>query len=315
MRCIVLGTTETSKELAKGIIESGNILVAMVTLVKEKLPNNSVDLKLFANEHGAKYYEIENINLEGELLKTLDIDILICNWPRILQQHILEIPKIATICPHSTKLPLNRGRHALHWSIVLGLNEGALTFFQPDIGVDTGDIILQPTYRISALDDINDLHCKVNKIAREGIYKILTNLEVLNTRKKQEGVGNYWRKRTLDDVVLDMRMSLDMIVKTVKSFCPPYPCAKLIIEDQVIDIVEAREVPKNNGFINMEHGKVYDVSPNKIILKCYDALVELTSRLDNGFQLLLERRNNDSSGGGDYVYPPTYYMQKYSIFL
>ena len=54
---------------------------------------------------------------------------------------------------HPTKLPANRGRHPLIWSLVLGLKQSASTFFFLDQDADSGDIISQKDFEILNTDD------------------------------------------------------------------------------------------------------------------------------------------------------------------
>ena len=295
MRCVILGTMESSKKIARAVMDCGATLVAMISLKKELLPNNSVDIKSFAESINVAYYETEDINKEEDLMRTFAMDMLIFVWPRIIKPHIFNLAKVVTFGIHSTKLPHNRGRHALHWSKVLGLRESAISFFEIDCGLDTGKIILQIPFKIEDLDTINTLNAKVDSAMYEGVVEILKNPRLLRDKKPQEGEGNYWRKRNMHDVLLDMRMSCGMIIRTVQSFTFPYPCAQLVIENQIIPIVEAQRLVVSEDITNMEHGKIYKIEDNAIALKCEDGIVQLKSKEDNGFAWF---KDNILCGGG-----------------
>ena len=69
-------------------------------------------------------------------------DLIIClGWSKLLKKKILNIPKIGTIGYHPSDLPKNKGRHPIIWSIFLGLNKIASTFFQMNTKADDGKII------------------------------------------------------------------------------------------------------------------------------------------------------------------------------
>ncbi|MCI5968211.1 formyltransferase family protein [Helicobacter sp.] len=312
MRFVILGTMECAKRLARAIMESQNELVAMISLKKELLPNNSTDIKAFAQNIGVLYYEIENINDEEELIRSLEIDVLVFVWPRIIKSHIYKLPKVITFGIHSTKLPQNRGRHALHWSKVLGLKESAISFFEIDEGIDTGKILLQVLLKFDDKDDINSMNAKVDDAMYEGLTELLKNPLSFQNKRNQEGEANYWRKRNMHDVLLDMRMSSHMIINTIKSFTSPYPCAKLIIDNYIVDIVEAQRVLIDKEIVNMEHGKIYKIENNAVLVKCEDCIVRLVSK-ENGFAFLNAEENSVSVAGGGYIYPPSYYIQKYRL--
>jgi hypothetical protein len=50
--------------------------------------------------------------------------------------------------------------------------------------------------------------------------------------------GNYWRARTIHDVFIDPRLSASSIIAIARSFCPPYPGARLIVGSSDIRIPE-----------------------------------------------------------------------------
>lgn len=296
MRCVVLGTTQGAVSLAKGVINSGAMLIAMISLKKELLPNNSADIQSFARENSIQYYEVDDINKEEQLIHGLDIDFLICAWPKIIQSNIFRIPKILTLGTHPTMLPSNRGRHPMHWSKVLGVHESAVSFFEINEGIDSGKIILQCPFNLEYSDDINVLNARVESLMYSGIITILKNLSLVTKRESQnEQIANNWRKRNVHDILLDTRMSCDMIIKIVQSFTLPYPCAKIIIDNRVIDVVMAKKFRDN--IVNMEHGKVLKMENDRIVVKCADALVELRGK-EYAFQFL-------SSRGGGYLHLST----------
>ena len=50
MRFIVVGTIEITKECARALLESDVTLCALITLKKDLLPNNSVDIVAFGKD-------------------------------------------------------------------------------------------------------------------------------------------------------------------------------------------------------------------------------------------------------------------------
>ena len=63
---------------------------------------------------------------------------------------------------HPTLLPKGRGRAAIPWAIIKGLDSTGLTFFKMDKGVDTGDILQQIEIPITKDETSNTLYDKVN---------------------------------------------------------------------------------------------------------------------------------------------------------
>ncbi|MDA3969116.1 formyltransferase family protein [Helicobacter sp. A82] len=324
-RCVVIGTTNSAISLAKGVLDGGGELVAVVSLKKELLPNNSVDIESFAKSVGCEYYEVDDINNFTSLFASFDMDYLIVSWPKILKENIYKLSKRATIVAHATDLPKNRGRHAGHWYKVLGLTDGVLSFFYMDSGVDSGEIILKLPFKILKSDTINDINKKIDKLSKDGICEILQNESLVRNKTKQVGIPNYWRKRNMHDVLIDVRMPIRYIISLVDSFCPPYPCAKLICESKVFDITKAEKIDKECN--NIEYGKVFLLDDTSIILKCGDGAIKLYSNesfkdyfvklqgLENKKGLINVENLDSAGGGGIYVLTPSFYIAKHKLEL
>lgn len=309
MNIVVLGTSHFAVECIEAyrIFEPQVKVCAVISLVKKKLPNNSFDIESYCRDSGLKYYAVNNINSAKSLaiLKKLEPDLLFVSWPQLLSKEVLLIPKIGSIGTHPTCLPYNRGRHPVHWLIFMGITKSALSFFWLDDGVDTGQIILQLSYKIGKNDSIDVINKKINQLAYIGCKKICNLL--FDGAKPSALIGksmrgNLWRKRELHDVLIDCRMSSVAIVRLVKSYATPYPCAKILTEKHIIDIVDAQIYSsKSREKIEFwEPGKIIKIDKKFMIMKCYDGFVKMESRLQFEKDFLETQ----------YIYPPSKFLHK-----
>lgn len=309
MRFIVLGTTEFVKYCINGLIDGGQQVLLLVSLPKELQPDNSIDLCEFASEKGLDYLEVEDINSRENIaaLKAYIPDIIFSAWPKILKQPIFSVPRFCIIGSHPTALPFNRGRHPLHWEIVLGFTKSSLSFFRMDDGIDTGRILLQLQYEIRPEDTIADLVARVNSVGYSGSYQlgqILTAADVPEGIEQDHEKSNYWRKRTRYDVTLDLRMSAEHIVRIVRSFTLPYPCAMLLFDHHVLHVVQASIAPmvfSLEDLQRIEPGMIIHASGRRIMVKAIDQIVELTCQESLPISLLSAK----------YIHPPTKYLVEY----
>jgi methionyl-tRNA formyltransferase len=313
MRFTVIGTSAFTIRSAEGILDSGNEIAAVISLCNELLPDNSADLLSFSTARGMSYYEVEDINSDhsSDIINGSRPDYIFSSWPKIIQRHILSIPKYYCIGTHPTELPYNRGRHPLHWCISMGIRHTELSFFLIDEGVDTGNVLLKIPFTIDAEEHIVSAVAKMNEAGYKGAFALCNKLQrepnFLGTEQDHE-VANYWRSRTLHDVTLDMRMSVDMIVRTVRSFSPPYPCANLIFRRHVIKIVQARSIERGHSLsviLRMEPGRILDVSDKVLIVKAEDGLVELRCK----------NKLPPSVFKATYIFPPAKYLAEWSDVL
>lgn len=308
MRFIVLGTSKFTLSCTKGLLESGADVCAIISMPEDALPNDSIDLSVFSKLEDIGYHEFENINSPEtiSLLKSYLPDYIFCSWPKIIRHEVLSIPKYSVIGTHTTDLPFNRGRHPHHWFIAMGISISKMSFFVMDEGIDTGDIMLQVPFDIADTDTVCDIDEKVEKAGYKGIKELYGKIYSTSCEwvKQDNSLANYWRKRTPYDVTLDMRMSVDIILRTVRSFTLPYPCANLIFEKYVIKICRAEavkdfEMPKYHQF--MEHGKIVCIKDKSIRVKVDDGIVDFECVDTVPIELLQ----------AEYIHPPLKYFYKW----
>jgi methionyl-tRNA formyltransferase len=204
-------------------------------------------------------------------------------WSEIIKDELLGIPPLGVIGFHPTALPKNRGRHPLIWSLVLGLNETASTFFFMDSGADSGDIISQVEIQIEHEDNANDLYRKVTEVAKKQILEIVPKLALgtIERRSQDNALANVWRKRGITDGLIDWRMSAESIYNLVRGLSKPYVGAHLIfkgIEIKVWGATILTDAPDN-----IEPGKVLFITEAGPVVKCGSGALCLT-QTEPGFK-------------------------------
>ncbi len=309
MKLVLLGTSEFALRCADAMLESGNEICALISMPACALPDNSADVSQFAQAHNIPYHEIEDVNASHSisLIRGYAPDYLFVSWPRLLCRDVLEIPHLYCIGTHPTDLPYNRGRHPLHWLIVLGIRHTKLTFFEMDTGVDAGKVLLQIPFEIMDRDTIGDAAVKMNQAAYIGTKMLCERLREnprYSGEEQDRSKGNSWRKRTPHDVTLDLRMSANLITRIVKSYAPPYPCAYLLFEKDAVRISDAIIVEPDmaaDDLKRLEHGRIIYADKNTITVKADDGVVTLIAK--NAFpETLLSAR---------YIHPPSCYLLKW----
>ena len=315
MKYLILGTSSFTINCALTIRDSGHEISSMISLTKKQLPDNSADIEKIADQLNVPYHEIENINdtKSVRLLETYQADYCLSSWPNLLKKPVLNLPKFFCIGTHPTHLPFNRGRHPLHWLINLGILNNYLTFFKMDEDIDSGNILLQIPCNITSKDSIKDSLLKLDQAGYKGTTK-LNEILVSNPNfignKQNHNLANNWRKRTPHDITIDPRMSANMIIRTVNSYSPPYPCAKLIVGNTILSISKAsistqtyRYSPSEQGRI--EPGKIISMDTHNIELKVEDEIITLKSVETIPINL------KDIK----YIHPPSKYIAKFPNLL
>ena len=123
MKLVLMGTSEFAIRCADAILESNCEICALMSLPTTVLPDNSADMKQFAQAKNIPFHEIEDVNAPPSiaLIRGYAPDYIFVSWPKLLHEQVLAIPRFYCIGTHPTDLPYNRGRHPLHWLIALGI--------------------------------------------------------------------------------------------------------------------------------------------------------------------------------------------------
>jgi methionyl-tRNA formyltransferase len=252
--------------------DEGIQIVGVIT--KESSPVNSdhVDLGQICKAQTIPYiYEAKGEQRSSiQFMQDCNPDVIYCfGWSYLLNEAMLELAPMGAIGFHPAKLPNNRGRHPIIWSLVLGLECTASTFFRMDQGADSGPILSQREIPILASDNATTLYEKILDISQGQILNFTRELASGQAAfVEQDNLqSTYWRKRTRADGLIDWRMHAADIHCLIRALTDPYPGAEFVFNGEAIKVWESRLVdslyPRN-----IEPGYVLKVEGLSILVKC-----------------------------------------------
>jgi len=188
-------------------------------------------------------YEIENINKEVELLRSLRPDIIImCGWRQIIDKEILSLPKGGIIGFHPTLLPKGRGPVPIINTILEGYKESGVTMFYLTEAVDGGDIIGQARFSVDKNDYAQDIYDKVIEGGKQLIKKFLPLLVRGKAPRipQDDKKATYLPKITLkDNEIKPGKETLEEIDKKIRAFSMPYNGAYIRLKNKKLIIWRA----------------------------------------------------------------------------
>lgn len=271
MRIVFIGTVEFSLRALERLVALDAKIVGVCTLQESKFNADHVDLSRVSAAHGIPCFYADDINSTAALswIQSKAPDVIFCfGWSRLLKQDLLGLAPLGVIGFHPAALPANRGRHPLIWSLVLGLDKTASTFFFMDVGADSGDILSQREIPIVDQDDARTLYQKVSQTALAQIEEFLPQLATgtFQRIKQNEQHANTWRKRGRTDGIIDWRMSAQSIHNLVRGLAKPYIGAHFIVDGQEIKVWKTAVV--SDVSINIEPGRVLMQTDSRPVVKC-----------------------------------------------
>lgn len=236
--CVQLGLS-----CIEEIYQIGGKLDLLITLKDEKSNNKSgrIFLDGIAERENTPLLKINNINDSEvvEALKKHKIDwLFIIGWSQIAKKEVLETPTKGCIGMHPTLLPIGRGRAAIPWAILKGLDKTGVTMFKLDEGVDTGDIIGQGVIDLDENTTSTDLYKKVDEMHVELMSKYWNDIvnDRIVLKEQDESRATEWPGRKPEDGEILSSMSMNEADKLIRAVTHPYPGAFYKDGDKIIRI-------------------------------------------------------------------------------
>lgn len=281
LRILYIGCVISSYVFLDALIKSGAEICGVITKESSSFNSDFKDITPLCKMNNIPYIYVRNINDDEaiEFINECNPDIGYClGWSQLINENIIKMFSKGIVGYHPAALPYNKGRHPIVWALALGLKTTASTFFMLEGKADTGDIISQRIVKINYEDNAETLMNKLLKCGSEQIVDATKGIEAGDIKRIHQDVtvGNYWRKRGVNDGKIDWRMSSSAIYNLVRALTKPYVGAHFMFGEQIIKVWSVREIIcEDNQYNNIEPGKVINVKEMSYVVKTGDNLIEV----------------------------------------
>lgn len=266
MRVVFIGSVEFSESLLRHVLELGVSVVGVCTLKESRMNSDYYDLGPLARQNGIPLHYVLDINSSETCnwIQDRQADVIFCfGWSRLIALNLLTTTPLGVLGYHPTMLPKNRGRHPIVWALVLGLQKTGSTFFFMNEDADTGDIVSQSEVEIGYLDDARTLYDKLLRKAKDQLTDLVPRLTAGDyLRQKQDhSQSNLWRKRSINDGLIDWSLPAESIRNLVRGLTRPYVGAHFLFRDQVVrlwkcEVIKSSDDEAVPGQILKPHGSM-----------------------------------------------------------
>jgi methionyl-tRNA formyltransferase len=205
-----------------------------------------------------------------EFIDSSNADVIYCfGWSHLLSQDVLNSVKHGVIGFHPCKLPENRGRHPIIWTLALGLTETASTFFKMALGADSGPILSQKNIQVELNDNASTLYQKIIDSAMVQINEFSLQLrdDTALFVAQNHAQATSWRKRSYKDGLIDWRMSSTTIHNLVRALYKPYIGAEFNFKTKAYKVWHS-ELGTEKHSSSIIPGTVLDIKPQRLLIKC-----------------------------------------------
>jgi methionyl-tRNA formyltransferase len=243
--CVQLGLS-----CMEAIYEAGGQLAFAGSLLDSQATTKSgrVYLDDFCRGHGISLVKFRNVNDADAVaaIRAADLDwLFIIGWSQIARDAVLAAPRRGVLGMHPTLLPVGRGRAAIPWAILLGLETTGVTLFKLDGGVDTGAIAAQVSVPVAARETATDLYRRINDahriLIREHWPDIVSGK--LRLTPQDASRASDWPGRTPEQGRLEATMSVEQADRLIRAVTRPYPGAFMDLDGRRMRIWSAEPMP------------------------------------------------------------------------
>ncbi len=184
MKVLFMGTPDFAASTLEKLVQSGHEVIGVVTQPdKQKGRGQSMSfspVKELALKYGLTVYQPIKVR-EAEFLQTVTElkpeAIVVAAFGQLLPKALLDIPPFGCINVHASLLPKYRGAAPIQYSIIDGEKETGITIMYMDVGLDTGDIIMQASTPITMEETGGSLHDKLGEIGADLLIEALKQIE------------------------------------------------------------------------------------------------------------------------------------------
>lgn len=281
-RVVFMGTPEFAVPSLRALAESGYEVVGVFTQPDRPAGRGkklvACPVKLCAQSQGLPVLQVEKIRRpEGlEALRALAPDLCVtAAFGQILSRDNLAVPKLGTVNVHASLLPKYRGPAPINACIIDGETETGVTTMFTDVGVDTGDILLQERTPIGAQETAGALTGRLSEMGAALLIKTLRAIEggTCPRTPQDESLATRCAMLTKDSGHLDFTRSAQTLARLARGV-NPWPGAWTTLPDGgVLKVWSARAVEDAQ---NAAPGTVVLSDPKQgLVVACGEGALEI----------------------------------------
>ena len=268
-----------SHEAFEKLINDSEITISFICV---RFDTKDLTLKHYSEKYNIEYLKHENINSDEfiSIVKKYNCDLFVSmSFNQIFRSVIINLPKYKTINCHAGKLPFYRGRNILNWALINDEKEFGITVHYVDEGIDTGGIILQRSYKITADDSYKTLleraYVDCATILYDTVVMFKDGFVKVKEQTEIHPVGFYCSQRKIGDEILNWNQTSRDVFNFVRAICSPGPMARAYINGQEMKINKV-EFIRNAPSYKCVIGAILNKNHDGFLVKTQDSFVKVT---------------------------------------
>ena len=156
--------------------------------------------------------------------------VVVMAYGQILPKSLLDLPSLGCLNLHASLLPRQRGAAPIQAVIEAGDRESGITVMWMDVGLDTGDILLQQRAPIRRRETGGTLHDRLADAAPKALAEALELLQAGKAPRipQDNALATHVSKLSRESGVIDWTANCDAIDRRVRAM-NPWPAASTML--------------------------------------------------------------------------------------
>jgi methionyl-tRNA formyltransferase len=255
MRIAFLGTPEFAVPSLEALLRAGHELVAVVAQPDRPAGRGQAlrapATKVWAEAHGVAVLQPEKVRdgaLAARLAAVRPDALAVAAYGRILGADLLSLAPYGAINVHGSLLPRWRGAAPIQWAVASGDRETGVTIMQMDVGLDTGDILLQRAAPIGPDDTAETLSERLADLGGAALVEALDGLArgTIVPVRQDAALATAARILEKEDGRVDWSRPAREIAARLRGFTP-WPGAFTTLDGKLVKLVEAAPLDPTEG--------------------------------------------------------------------
>lgn len=277
LKIIFAGTPEISRHILENLLTKGfQVDLVLTQPDRPKGRGNKItqspvkELALANNIEVIQPQSFKAIDDSGiaaiEKIKSINPDIMIVvAYGIILPKSVLSIPLLGCVNIHVSLLPRLRGAAPIQRAVIEGDSTTGVTIMQMDIGLDTGDILLQREILIDKNDSSGDLHDKLAILGADMIVEYLNNYQSIKPVAQGDQGVTYAHKIEKAEAKINWNESASIIERKIRGYNPA-PGAFSFLDNNLFKVWRA-EISSSVNKKSLP-GTIIEVTKDGIVVVC-----------------------------------------------
>lgn len=248
MRVVFAGTSDFAVPSLEALIASHHDVVAVISQPDRPKGRGRemqmTPVKVVALAHSIPVLQPEKMRdpasvAEIKALGSIDV-MVVAAYGQIVPRELLEWPARGCVNVHGSILPKYRGAAPIQHALIAGEEQTGVTTMLMDVGLDTGDILLQEAVEIAPDETAGDLTPVLALLGSRLLVRTLEELEcgTIAPIPQDDELASIARSLKRDAGVIDWSRTADDIVNLMRG-CTPKPGAFAKLGDTQIKIWSA----------------------------------------------------------------------------